>query len=170
MWIYENLKAVFFALPENFNRIIHKFIIVFSAEHWKGVRNYMHATVMQMCTHGPSCSNASQKTGKRKTLNPHPLRRAKCTSAEPSSSDKGLPMKELLPVCPPSQSSSLRYEGSFTGAFEEPERLTPRSRSVRPELSTKLPSTVCTKCEGVCFPVAGDTEGIRGMGVRGKGN
>lgn len=49
--------------------------------------------------------------------------------------------------------------------MEAPERLTPRSRRVRPALSTKLKDVVCIYdgCRG--FPVAGDVEGTCGIAV-----
>src|SRR5216683_8155951 len=75
-------------------------------------------------------------------------------------------MKLFPPACALSQNPSKRYDGWPTGAFEEPERLTPRSRRVRPCESTKLPSTVCTKLEGGRSPVTGDTAGTLGMLLR----
>jgi hypothetical protein len=78
-------------------------------------------------------------------------------------------MKLFPPASALSQNPSKRYEGSPTGAFAEPERLTPRNRRVRPWESTKLPSTVCTKFGGGRSPVAGETKGIFGMLLRCPG-
>jgi hypothetical protein len=96
-------------------------------------------------------------------LKPQPLRRARWTSAEPSSIFSGLPMKFSPPFSASSQKSSRTYEGFPTGAFDEPERLTPRRSRVRPALSTKLQSVVWIKDEDVGWPVAGDTEGTLGI-------
>src|SRR6267154_3321566 len=90
-------------------------------------------------------------------------------SAEPSSRLSGREMKLFPPASALSQNPSKRYEGSPAGAFDEPERLTPRNRRVRPWESTKLPSTVCTKFGGGRSPVAGETAGIFGMMLRRLG-
>jgi len=47
--------------------------------------------------------------------------------------------------------------------LEAPERLTPRRRSVRPEVSTKLKEVVWIKSGWVGWPVAGDIEGTEGI-------
>src|SRR5258707_266210 len=84
-------------------------------------------------------------------------------SADPSSRLSGREMKLFPPASAFSQNPSKRYEGSAAGAFDEPERLTPRNSRVRPCESTKLPSTVCTKIGGGRSPVAGEIAGIFGM-------
>jgi hypothetical protein len=96
-------------------------------------------------------------------LKPQPRRRERCTSAEPSSRFNGRCTKLFPPASACSQKPSRRYEGSPTGAFDEPDKFTPRNKSMRPWESTKLPSMVCMKPGGVRQPVVGETAGILGM-------
>lgn len=51
-------------------------------------------------------------------------------------------MKPSSPFSASSQKFSRINEGFPTGAFEDPERFTPRRSRVRPALSTKLQSVV----------------------------
>jgi len=113
--------------------------------------------------YGPSCSSASQVNGNLSMLKPHPLSRARCTSAEPSSTFNGLPMKLSPPSSAVSQNPSRMYDGLPIGFFEAPERLTPLRSNVRPLLSTKLQSAVCMYDDGVDRPVTGETCGTLGM-------
>lgn len=56
------------------------------------------------------------------------------------------------------------YDSRPTGALDEPERLTPRRSSVRPELSIKLLEDVWINESFVGLPVAGEIDGTGGMG------
>jgi hypothetical protein len=98
-------------------------------------------------------------------LNPHPRRRARCTSAEPSSRFSGRPTKLFPPASASSQKPSCWYDGEPTGALDAPERLTPRRRSVRPWASTNAQEVVCTKSADVEAPVVGDVAGTEGIVV-----
>ena len=119
-------------------------------------------------TYGLFGSKDSHVTTYRSMLYPQPFRRDRCTSAEPSSRFNGRPTKLSPPFSALSQKSSSTCDWWSTGAFVEPDKLTPRKRTVLPALSTKLVSIVCKKLGPTGFPVVGDTEGTLGMTSRVK--
>jgi len=160
MWIQVYFESVGFAPLQNSYTVVHKFVVVFSTRHRIKTRQQNE---MSRGTHGPACSSASHVTGNRSKLKPQPLSLVRCTSAEPSSRFSGCPRKLSSPASALSQKSSRIYEGRSTGAFDDPERLTPRKRRVRPALSTKLHDVVWMKESPVGFPVVGDDEGTFGI-------
>jgi hypothetical protein len=75
MGIYVYAETVLLAFTEDTNEIVHILIIIL-----------LPATILSSrhCgekkeTYGPVCSRASQVTGNLSRLNPHPLRRARCS-------------------------------------------------------------------------------------------
>ena len=160
MWIQVHFESVGFTPLQNSYSVVHKVVVVFSTRH---DLRHVHERCRGRGTHGPACSSASHVRGNRRKLKPQPLSLVRCTSAEPSSRFSGCPMKLSSPASALSQKSSRIYEGRSTGAFDDPERLTPRKRRVRPALSTKLHAVVWMKESPVGFPVVGEDEGTLGI-------
>ena len=136
MGVHVYFETVFFAFAEDFDSVVHEFIVIFTTTFRSQCQQLF---AFKHTTYGPSCLRASQVTGKRNMLKPHPLSLAKCTSA--SSRSKGLPIKLFPPFSAVSQNPSSFCEGWSTGVLLDPERLTPPSE-VRPVLSTKEDSVV----------------------------
>ena len=162
MGVHVYFESVFFAFAEDFDSVVHEFIVIFTTT-FRSQHQQPFAIWFKYTTYGPSCSRASQVTGKRIMLKPHLLSLAKCTSA--SSRSKGLPIKLFPPFSAVSQNPSSFCEGWSTGALLDPERLTPRNSKVRPVLSTKEDSVVWMNVPLVDLPVAGDMEGTLGINL-----
>lgn len=132
VWVHVHFEPILLDLPEDTNRVVHEFVVVLAA--WEALDRRIHG--YGRITHGPACSSDSQVTTYRSMLNPHPFKRVRCTSADPSSRFNGRPMNDSSPLSPASQKPSNVCEGAPTGALSAPERLIPRRRTVRPALST----------------------------------
>ena len=101
--VHVDFETVFFAFAEDFDSVVHEFVVIFTTT-FRSQRQQPFAIWFKYPTYGPSCSRASQVTGKCTMLNPHPLSLAKCTSA--SSRSKGLPIKLFPPFSAVSQNPS----------------------------------------------------------------